>query len=326
MSEKQKIINAFKNLDFNNLDSLLDDNRSYMDVSKRKFLETLEKEIKQHEGLNSYETIEEGICNSCNKGCKAYKFKAKNQPSLNLFFEENNGFINDIFICNDLKVKSSNEGDSSISFMFYEDEKADFSPSLNYLMNLQRIEKAIDEFKKLEILGLVPIKEVVYWFDNKMNVLEKELELDNIFSPIMHKEYFAIEALYNKVSSLVESYKKIDVAKTALKKYNEIESDDEESIVKWLIESEYNSFGLLEKTENWKNTGILILETEITNLVLDCSDFLVPFLCGDIYWKHFFEIMTKYEPTKEHYDQHGGSIEYSLETYLKLHNKYLDLF
>ena len=35
--------------------------------------------------------------------------------------------------------------------------------------------------------------------------------------------------------------------------------------------------------------------------------------------------MQKYYPTKEQLDQNGGSVEYSLASFLKLQNKYLDL-
>ena len=324
MSVKQQLIEAFKMLDFKLLNKLLYDDKSYMDVSKKSFLNALQKEIKRQEGLKSYETVEEGICNSCNKGCKAYKFKAENQPSLNLFFEEKDNTVSDIYLCNDLKVDSSNEDDWDIYFKFYEEEKVNFSPSINYSINLQRIEKAIDEFKKLEILGLVPIQEVVYWFE-KMNDLAKELKLNDPFITKRYKEYKSIDSLYNEVSNLVHNYTKIDLAKTALKKYNEIDNNDEKSIVKWLLENENNYFFSLKKTDQWENTGILILETE-PNLVVDCSDFLEPFLYDDIYYNHHKEIMTKYEPTKEHYDQNGGSVNCSLETFLKLHNKYLDLF
>lgn len=38
MTEKEQLIQAFKSLDFEALQNLLDDNRSYMDVSKDLFL------------------------------------------------------------------------------------------------------------------------------------------------------------------------------------------------------------------------------------------------------------------------------------------------
>lgn len=324
MTEKQKIINAFKDLDFKSLDNLLDDNKSYMDVSKKSFLNALQKEIKQQEGLKAYDIVEEGICNSCNKGCKAYKFKTENRPSLKLFFEENNNNVSDIYLCHDLKVDDSNEDDWDINFKFYEEEKVNFSPSISYSINLQRIEKAIEEFKKLEIIGLVPIQEVVYWF-KKMNNLANELGLNDPFTIKRYKEYKTIDSLYSEVSNLVHNYKKNDLAQTVLKKYNEIDNNDEKRIVKWLLENENNYFFSLKKTDKWKKTGILILETE-PNLVIDCSDYLESFLYDDIYYSHHNEIMTKYKPTKEHYEQNGGSVNCSLETFLKLHNKYLDLF
>ena len=45
MTEKQKLIEAFKSLDFEKLQNLLNDNRSYMDVSKYLFLSTLKQKI-----------------------------------------------------------------------------------------------------------------------------------------------------------------------------------------------------------------------------------------------------------------------------------------
>ena len=323
MTEKQKIINAFKDLDFKKLYNLLDDNKSYMDVSKKTFLNALQKEVKQLEGLKSYKTVEEGICNSCNKGCKAYKFKAAYQPSLNLFFEEKDNSVSDIYLCNDLKVKSSNGDDWNIYFKFYEEEKVNFSPSINYSINLQRIEKAIDEFKKLGISGLVPIQEVVNWFE-KMDLLAKKLHLNDPFMTKQYKEYKKIDSLYKEVSHLVHNYKKVDLAKKVLDKHNKIDVNDEKGIVKWLLENEKKYFFSLKKTNKWKNTGILILETK-PNLVIDCSKFLESFLLNDIYHNHHNDIMDKYKPTKEHYEQKGGSVNYSLETFLKLHNKYLDL-
>src|SRR5690606_1326478 len=105
MTEKLKLIQAFKSLDFDTLEDLLDDNRSYMDVPKDLFLSTLKQKLEVYSDLKSYEKVVEGICDHCNKGCKAYKFKAENLPSLNLFFEEKDNKVTDIYLCNALKVK-----------------------------------------------------------------------------------------------------------------------------------------------------------------------------------------------------------------------------
>ena len=53
MTEKQQIVEAFKSLDFDTLQNILDDNRSYMDVSKDLFLSTLKQKIDEYENLKS---------------------------------------------------------------------------------------------------------------------------------------------------------------------------------------------------------------------------------------------------------------------------------
>ena len=323
MTEKQKLIQAFKSLDFEALEVLLDDNRSYMDVSKDLFLSTLKQKIDEYENLKSYESVVEGICNHCNKGCKAYKFKAKNLPSLPLYFEEKDGKVIDIYLCNALKEDKPDEHDWDIYFSFYEEEKVDFKPSLEHLIILQRVEKAVQEFNNLEELGLVPIEESVHWY-NKCKILAKELELNNPFVRIKYKAFVHINALYSEVSNVVHNFRKNDFAKNALDKYHKIKAENEKGLVQWLLENKNNYFFELKKTDNWEKTGFLILETT-PNLLVDCNGYLDSFILNEIYYNHFDEIMKKYEPTNEHFEQNGGSVEYSLESYLKLHRKYLDL-
>lgn len=323
MNEKQELIQAFKSLDFNLLQNLLDDNRPYMDVSKDLFLTTIKGKINQYENLKAYEEVIEGTCNSCHKGCKAYKFRAEGFPSLNLFFEEKNDKVTDIYLCNSLKVDIPDENSWNFYFRFYEDEKYNFSPTLEYLITLQRIEKAIQNFNKLETLGLVPIEEVYHWF-NSMNTLAIELNLDDPFVSIDYKAFLHIDSLYNKVSHLIHNYTNNQVAKDALNEYHQLDQKDEKMLVAWLLKHKHNYFYYIEKTYNWEKTGIIILETK-PNLIIDCIDFLDSFRFHGIYNNLHEEIMNKYEPTSEHFKQNGGSDTFTLENYLRLHNKYLDL-
>lgn len=324
MTEKEKMINAFKDLDFEKLYTLLDEEKSYMDVSKSTFLNSLKMQIQKHKELKTYDKVSEGICNSCNKGCTAYKFEAKDQPSLNLYFEENNNIVSDIYLCHDLKVDFPNENDWDIYFNFYEEEKVNFIPSINYTINLQKIEKAFEEFNALQVIGLVSIQEVVHWYE-RQKYLSEELNLNDPFKIKRYKAHKKIDSLYSKVSNVVHNYTKNNLAISALSKFNEIEPQDEKNIVKWLLENENQYFFSLKKTDNWKKTGIIILETKPT-LIIDCSDYLDSFMFDEIYSNLHNEIMKKYKPSKKHYEKNGGSVHYSLETFLKLHNKYLDLF
>lgn len=321
MTEKQKLIEAFKSLDFEALQNLLDDNRSYMDVSKDLFLSTLKQKTDEYDDLKSYENVIEGTCNLCNKGCKAYKFKAKKLPSLSLYFEEKDGKVTDIYLCRDLKENKPDENDWNISFSFYEEDKLAFKPSIEYLITLQKIEKAVEEFNNLEKVEIIPIEEVVHWY-NKYRLLVKELNDPFIFKK--YKAYNHINSIYSEVSYLVHNFKNNDLAKNVLNAYHKINLENERSIVKWLLENDDNYFFNLKKTDNWKKTGFIILETN-PNLLVDCSGYLDGFFLSEIYSKHLGEIMEKYQPTNEHFEQNGGSVEFSLKSYLKLHNKYLDL-
>ena len=106
--------------------------------------------------------------------------------------------------------------------------------------------------------------------------------------------------------------------------YHKIKTENEKSLVQWLLENENNYFFDLKKTDNWEKTGFLILETN-PNLLVDCNGYLDGFFLSEIYHNHLEVIMGKYQPTNEHFEQNGGSVECSLKSYLKLHNKYLDL-
>lgn len=324
MSEKQQLIQAFKSLDFEALHNLLDNKRSYMDVSKDLFLSKLEQELNKYNDFNLFEKVIEGTCDHCNKGCKAYKFTAENLPSLNLFFEENEGFVTDIYLCNALKVDKPDENDWNIYLSFFEEEKVNFEPSLEYYINLQKVENATEDFNSLASSNLVPIQELIHWY-NKYESLAADLNLNNLFVSIKYNAFEHLDSLYSEVSLLIRNFNKNHLAQEALREYQRVNRDDEKSVISWLLFYKDKYFFPIKKTKNWKKTGFIILETD-PNLIIDCIDCLEFCLFEEIYSNIENEIMEKYKPTEKHFEQNRGSIEYSLESYLKLHNKYLDLF
>ncbi len=323
MTEKEKIIEAIKNLDFNELKKLLDDNKSYMDVSKDLFLSTLKHNIKQYKDLKSYKKVVEGTCEYCNKGCKAYRFKTDNLPSLPLFIEEKEGIVTDIYLCNLLKEDDSDENHWDIYFNFYEDEKVGFIPSVEHLIILQRIDKAVEGFNDLEKTGIVPIEEVVLWY-KKCKLLARDLDFDNVFEGTKYKAFLHFKNLYYNASSLNKYMKENDLAKKALDKFYELDKKNEKNIVKWLLENENYYSIQIKKTKKWKKTGFLILETN-PNLLIDFNGYLHGFILNEIYFNLLMQIMDKYIPTSEQIAQNDEPIECSLKSLLKLHNKYLDL-
>ena len=287
------------------------------------FLSRLKQKIDSFNDLQSYQNITKGICNHCNKGCEAYKFHSDNFPSLSLFFEEINGEVKDIYLCHALETETNDSNENDIYFKFYEEEKVGFKPSLDHLIRLQRVEKAVEEFNYLQSVGLIPLLEVIHWY-NRMKNLANDLYLNEPYVSYEYRSYIHINHLYSEVSYLVHNYNEHHLIKSALDIYYKIDKEDEREIVKWLIENKDIYLFPLKKTENWENTGIFILDTN-PNLIVDCIDFIDSYLFEEIYENQLDEIMKKYKPTKEYFDQNKDGVEYSLEVYLKSHQKYLDL-
>lgn len=324
MTEKQKIIQAFKSQDFEALHSLLEDNMAYMDVPKSLFLSTLKYHLEMFGALTSFESVIEGVCDQCNKGCKAYKFKADNRPSLDLYFEETNGKITDIYLCNSIKVETPDDNDVSMYFRFYEDEKVNFSPTKQYTLNLLKIEETFKDFSQFEKMDVVPVKDLMNWY-NKNKFFKDALNTNDPFDFKEYKAYLKIKTLFNDIFVLTHNYLENKRAKEALTTLCEINKEDEKSIVKWLIDYKDIFFFSLKKTENWEETRLIMMETT-PNILVDSSDFLDSFFFDEIYTKHFFEIMDKYEPTPEQIEKNGGSFQYNLETYLSVNKIYSELF
>jgi len=323
MKEKKLIIEAIKSLDFDALQNILDDNRSYMNVSKDLFLLTLKQHLDEYAELKSFEKVIEGICNYCNKGCKAYKFKSENSPSLSLYFEEKDGKVTDIYLCHSLKDDTAVEGERTIDFSFYEEESVNFIPTDDYLWKVHTINKAVEQFNNMPSIGIVPVEHLVHWYD-EYNNLANEIQINNPFNVIRYKAYTRINALYQKVSDLVYNYKNVDLARRALDMYRDIDFGNEKNVVQWLLENDFYKFYLPKESYNWEKTGIIILDTN-PQLRVDCRICLDSFFLSKNYSTLLYGIMEKYKPTEEHYKNNGGAIEYSLETYLTLLNKYPDL-
>lgn len=90
-------------------------------------------------------------------------------------------------------------------------------------------------------MGLVPIEDVVHWY-NKCELIARELELDDPFVGVKYKAYEHINSIYREVSYLTHNFKKNDLEKNALEAYYKLNTENEKSIVKWLLENDNNYF------------------------------------------------------------------------------------
>ena len=207
MTEKQQIIQAFKALDFERLETLLDDDKPYMDVPKELFLSTLKSKLQTHinNGLKAYENVLIGSWGTCNKGCKAYSFVKKDFPSLNLFFEGTEDEVTDVYLCKGLELETEDEEGWEIIFGFYEEDKVNFRPSLSYHTNTQQVNKAIDDFNFIAFEPIVSIENLVYWH-NRYRQLSVDVNANDPFTSIKYRAYELFDKLHYKIDSLVNFY------------------------------------------------------------------------------------------------------------------------
>lgn len=86
---QNKLIQAIKTFNTQQLEALLDDKKAYMDVPKDLFLKTLNKKfqfLKNH-GIVQFDEVHPGICQKCNKGCEGLTFFSNQGFYLDLFIE-----------------------------------------------------------------------------------------------------------------------------------------------------------------------------------------------------------------------------------------------
>ena len=152
LSKKQLIVKAFRELDADMLDVLLNEGQSYQDVPKDVFVKALHKHFEEvKEDLGSVLELKAypGACNSCNKGKKGYSFvNSEGQCYMSMVFEEEGDDFKDIYHCGSFcapEVEIEHEW-SGISF--YDDEKSDFVFTPEILKDEQECGQAMAELRQ----------------------------------------------------------------------------------------------------------------------------------------------------------------------------------
>jgi hypothetical protein len=274
-SKKEFIIGSFQKMDWNMLDILLDENKTYQDAKKDVFLEKIEEAfsiLKRHDDtiLLPYE----GFCNSeecSNKGCKGYSFVGNNSKQhIDLIFEELDDDINDIYHCSHFKTNDiSVETENLIAIDIKNDERADFKPSIDFLIKSQKCKSAYEELYQYQ--NKIINKEVyIEWLDKFYN-LYKSFDLP----PFFYSDFNKFHNLYYKISLLNDFLQSSNLAKNAIKEFQTIDKNNEQQLLKWLIKHE----------ETGDNLTLFLYEDidfeypekreyfEVENLKIDTSDF-----------------------------------------------------
>lgn len=326
MSQFQQALQAIKNIDFNALKEILDDDKSYMEVSKSLFIKTLKDNLQCYinQGLKTYQEKLIGKCDNSCDSCKAYSFCADGFPYLNLCISEIGGEINDIQLCHNIVELDRDVNNFAIFFRFFEEDKVNYKPSLKHLFDKQRVEDALDDFKKITKSKLICIEDLIYWKD-KYHYIMDTFGLNAFFLPKQYKVFEEFDNLMFEVIYFIGNCDDNDYAIKALEHYHNIKNMSEKELVKWLFKYEELRFYFnFDDSEHWEKTGLIRLSEDL-DIIVDCSECIEIFKFAKIYYTEETKLMEKYEPTEEHQMQNKDSLICSLENYLRLHGKHLDI-
>ena len=133
MDKKKEIIKAFENLDADMLDILLNDNQSYMDVTKEMFVEELRQYFKRNKSdykSENYFKAYPGQCTKCNKGKTGYSFiNSQNECYMSFLFEENEEDFTDIYKCSSFDTYEKEIENEWGGIFFYDDDNVSYLPT-----------------------------------------------------------------------------------------------------------------------------------------------------------------------------------------------------
>ncbi len=316
-SKKEYIIESFQKMDSNMLDILLDDNKTYQDVTKEVFLGKLDVIFsKLKENGDTFLFSHKGFCNSneCNnKGCKGYSFVGnKSKEHIDLIFKELDDDVNDIYQCSDFQLNNECVDMNNLLWIDIKiDEKANFKPSINFSIKNQNCKLAHEE--------LVQYQNTVIGKEVYLEWLEKFYDLYQSFNlpPLFYVEFYKFYQLYGRINELKVFLQSSDFAKHAITEFQSIDKNNESQLLKWLIKYEKtgnNLIGFSSTDFDFENPEKREY-FEIDNFKINTSDFKhiikFKFLFDEYYWN----LLDKYttfsdEEATRHINENSEMSEY----------------
>ena len=323
---RNRIIQSIKNFDLDALESLLDNEKSYMDVSKSLFISTLQKQFEwaKVEGCHAFDDVFFGICERCNIGCEGMTFLSNSGHYLDIFIESKDGFsVDDIYVCNKLTNLFDLGKRYDLGFSFDDDEKVSFEPTSEYLLMKEQYERLQFELNNLE--DGITLDKFVAWYAefNDLNVAIEELD---VFSGFNYDLFGVLSDLHWKIIDIIEIKTKSEVAIEALIDYQIAKTERDQLI--WFFENEQNRFVARSDMDiaRLSSDSQITFSSDILKIKLDISGYeyvLDYFLKLEDFYN---DMMEKYSPLPEHYQQsETGEVICSLGSYLHLHDKYADV-
>ena len=212
------------------LDIILDDDATYFGTKKAIFFERLKYIFRQHKLSHDIQAPE---IKQHKKYSNVFKLKFHElSQTVKFIIDEKDGKIQRIL--NNKEISTVEESDmiSPYDMVFGDDEKSDFTPSCEYLINLYESEKAIQELES-GLPKLFTSSDINKWIENH------EVLFDYTGQHFKYFKFKPFRNLYLGVNYLLENLKQIDKVLEAL---NSLDESDNERIKLWLNKYEWLAF------------------------------------------------------------------------------------
>ncbi len=224
ITQKEAFLKYLQRMDIEMIELILDDSITYFGASKKVFLQKLSYIFNQVK-LGG----EKG-----NLRIKQHKKRANTYYLLLKIFDYSNKFVieekeGNIIKIYDTKIKVSKEdieGICQLDLFFGDDEKADFKPSNEYVMNLYRCTNAYEELVNGKI-QILTSEDISQWL-KKHSLLYEEVKEDYLFF-----KYNDFRNLFFEFEYLWESLQSYNEVKVALKSFTDT---DTASLHQWLVD------------------------------------------------------------------------------------------
>lgn len=296
--KKAVLLESFSEMNIDKLDFMIEDSKIYHDADKETILRKLSElfaEFKRDGDTALIPYAGKCMSDDCtNKGCKGFSFSGnETKKHVDFIIEEIGEDLEDFCRCSRFKTDDEVEKGENIFFDVYEDERADFKPSFQYLQNVQVCEKATSEILKEEVNYLTK-EDYSYWLTKYAEHYSK-IGLPFTF----YGKYKLFNKLYSRLKDIIQYSEHEKECEKAVRDYHLFASENEEMLIKWLL-----TYTALEEKlglmlihyfvdDNEVKTGFVKL-MRTHNLHIAVDDYKHALAFKTIFDEHYWPLMKKY--------------------------------
>ena len=316
---QKHILKYFCEMNVEMLELVLDDSKTYQDVSKDLFLKKLDSLFDGFKDRNNSSLISfPGSCSAggCNKGCSGFGFVGNQSNCHTAFiFDGDETQVNDIYICKSFESERKDLLENEfIGFDFADDEAASFKPSIEYLLQQQQCERAYSEIVKDQPTHLFTV-DYLHWVNQNRPLYRS---LPDVFTGHNYKKFDQFNHLFSVMNQLVLIYGKESKAKRMLEAYQLIDKDSEAELIQWLLDHELFSEKLIKEVCCNMFTGTADCEgfielTQLPTVKVEIAAIRHAVEAANLYEKLYWPMLEKHAA----FPIDGDNMDWSSESFEK---------